>query len=739
MFEWLFNYPRELFEQGTLVFAPWFGGFPLLWGLVVGLVAVLLGSALFGRRVRDLTPSRRLLLGGLQLGFVALVLVLLARPLLEITSLTPGANSIAVLLDASESMGLPAEAGTGSRFEQASGAIEDTLLPALGGLGRVATFAFGSHAEQRELGGLAPDRPASRLLASLEEVLAGFRGAPLAAVVVLSDGADNDAAPPELSALASAGVPVHTVALGPTALPGEVEIADVSLPAEATPNTRVVAQVTVRHDGAGEAMLRVRDGARLLAAEPIRLAAGTTSVRQALSFDSGPGGIRELVFEIDAPATDGLEQNNRLERLLAVADRRRRILYLEGEPRWEYKFLRRALAGDDVLTLTSWLRTTERKTYRQDVADPDELAGGFPDSLAALYGYDVIVLGSLAATYLDDEAHGRLERFIADRGGSLLALAGREALADGGWDVKPLAQALPVRLERVAGGSYRPTRARVRLTRDGAGSPATQLLDAEGGDPWSTLPALGDYQRLGALKPAASSLLEVLLDGERQPLLVVQPYGLGTSAVLATATTWRWRMGTASTDERHTLFWRQLLRQLAESARQPRSLAVEVGGDRIDIRLTERDETFLPRADVRASARVTGPTGDSRTLPLTAGGSEGVFGARLEPGVAGVYRIDVGVDDAAETMTRFVRLGGVNPEFRQPVRNGVLLARIAAATGGRAWALDEVAQIAPALRFAAAGVTQRERLPLWNMPAAFLLALLLKAAEWLLRRRWGRI
>ena len=100
-------------------------------------------------------------------------------------------------------------------------------------------------------------------------------------------------------------------------------------------------------------------------------------MRAEIAFDSGATGIRELTFELAPPAGDNLAENNQIDRLLTVSTRQRRILYLEGEPRWEYKFIRRALARDDVLDLVSWLRTTDRKTYRQGVADEDELHAGF--------------------------------------------------------------------------------------------------------------------------------------------------------------------------------------------------------------------------------------------------------------------------------------------------------------------------------------------------------------------------
>lgn len=740
MFEVLFKYPQEVFERGELVFAPLFGG--LRTGMVIAslllLAAVLVISTFLLGRMDGLGAGRKLLLAGLQATFAAGVLVLLAQPALELATIAPGANSVAVLVDVSESMGFEAGGDRGSRLDAARAAIDQTLLPSVAAVGEVATFVFGRHARRHALTELAADAPDTHLVASLEDVVSSFRGAPLAAVVLVSDGADNGPRH-DLTALQAAGVPVHSVGVGPSELAGEALIGDVSLPADAPPASRVVADVEIRHSTGGPAAVKVFDGSRLVAVGEIELRPETPVQRLPVAFDSGPGGIRELTFVIEPPAGDHLGDNNRVQRLLAVNERQRRVLYLEGEPRWEYKFIRRAVGGDDVLRLTSWLRTTDRKSYRQDVRDAEELSHGFPASKAELYRYDVLVLGSLSATYLTEQQHQWLEAFVGERGGSLLALGGRDALGDGGWDVVPLAQALPVKLLRGNAPGYGSVEGAVRLTPEGARSPVVQLVDVEGGDPWASLPPLGDHQRLGALKPAATVLLEIAIDDQTRPLLVTQPYGLGSAAVLATASTWRWQMRTPADDERHTLFWRQLLRQLGESARQPRELRFAVQDDEILVRLEERNDVFEPRRDVRAHATVTGPGADAERVDLAATEQPGALLGRYRPSGAGVYRVDVQVEGDPSAVTRFIRLGGERTEHFQPTRNEALLRRIADSTGGRYWSLDQIGGIAETLTFASAGVKRIERFPLWDVPAAFLLLLALKSGEWLLRRRWGRI
>ena len=427
LFEKLFSYPLEAFATGTFLFANVFQ--PLWWLTGAGVVVVIITiSVMAGVRTKSLVWWRRLTIAGLQIAVALGVIALLAGPVLQTTTLQHGANNIAVLIDTSGSMSFPNANDEQTRLNAALELLELQLIPALSGLAEMALFTFDNSAVRRTMqhGDSVTDAfsieatdAETNLIASTASVLDSFKGAPLAAVIVLSDGADNgDNSTVDMAALAAHGVPVHTIGFGAHSLPGEVQLVDVQMAADAPPASRVSALLVIEHTTSGEAVIHVRDGGVLLAIQRVQLSAKTPTVRTEITFDSGGTGIRELSFELTPPPGDVLAENNQIHRLLTVNDRRRRFLYLEGEPRWEYKFIRRAVAGDEVLELVSWLRTTDRKTYRQGVSNEDELADGFPPDLESLYGYDVIILGSIAATSFTEEQHEWLESFVSHRGGS---------------------------------------------------------------------------------------------------------------------------------------------------------------------------------------------------------------------------------------------------------------------------------------------------------------------------------
>ena len=757
-FEWLFKYPRQAYAQGELAFAGDFGA--LWWGAAVVLLTL---GIVFGRRVARFTVLRRASVYVLQIAAIAVLLTIIAEPVLEVTRLAPGANTVAVLVDSSESMALPARsADDETRLAVAKRLVGDEIEAASGG-SRVALFHFDDALRQADtVANLQADGDRSRLLESLADLATHYDQGALAAVIVVTDGAHNGRRV-GWEALAETGIPVHSIGIGPADIPGDVELAELVLPSRASPHTQVAANLVIRHSSrdSREIRLRILDGESVLAAESITLDPSSTTVTTDIVFPSGSSGLKEVTVALEAPPGDPLPNNNVRSVLLDVDRERYRVLYLEGEPRWEFKFIRRATAEDDDIELVTWLRTTPRKTYRQGTSDPDALADGFPSSLEALYRYDMVIIGSLPATSLNDEQHDWLARFVAERGGGLLAIAGRHALDNGGWDVKPLAQALPVMVARPDGGSYGRRNYRVHPTDEGLRSVLTDIGGAgTREEAWATLPMLADYQFLGTPKPGATVILEasggveqrgadvVVRGSPAVPLLVTQPYGFGRTAVLATASTWRWRMRTPPEDTRHSLFWRHLIRHFAGAALPRRRLSLATDGDALGVRVALKNPRFEPLTDTAVSVQVTSPDGESFDVALPRIPGESAFGETIPTTKPGIYRVEMaGLAGPAplteggrpDALAALARVGEANLEQFGATLNEPLLRRVAEVTGGRYWQPDDLLGLADALAFSSAGIHERQQLPLWNAPFLFLLLVLLKCAEWSLRRYWGGI
>ncbi|HEX6994054.1 MAG TPA: hypothetical protein VF339_07880 [Gammaproteobacteria bacterium] len=751
MFELLFKYSPETFSRSEFVFAR---ELPMLWLALLAAVAVAIVAASIVRMRQDLSWPKAATIGALQAALLIAVLFLLWRPALVTQTLRPQENSVAVLLDTSASMSYGE--GDRSRLQQAVAVLGNDTLPALSADFTVDLFAFDSRlVELPSLNEVPAPGTQTRIGDALLSVLRSAQTGTLGAVVLVSDGGDNsnelDAA--RIAEIASHGVPVHTVGVGRERLPEDVELEDVVVPTRGLAGSTVSAEVSIRHAAAADVDLRVYDGDAIIASERIRLPSRPGVTTRTVDIDVGEPGIRDLRFTLSAlPGERNLINNTQL-RPMEVPRERRHVLYVEGEPRWEYKFIRRALDENPSVRLASLLKTTANKFYRQGVESADELAEGFPTDEETLFGYDALMIGSFEAAALTPAQHQMIADFVSRRGGGLLMLGGRRGLADGGWGLTVLADVLPVKLPVPDSATFIRYQAKVLLTEDGKRSLLTRLErdDEANVASWAEMPEIIDFQYVGEPKPGAITLLEAELPGGREPLLVHQHYGLGNAYVLATGGTWRWQMGLPHEDQRHETFWRQLLQTLSAAAPRPVTLTTDrafYGDDsRISLRAEVRDKKYQPARDATVTVTVDGGAGTSDEIELEpVPGEPGVYAAVYDAAEPGIYRFTAtatataaeGDETLGTAQVAVRRADGVAEHFHVE-QNRALLERIANATGGTYFALADAAKIPEVVRFSEAGLVERQVLDLWNMPIVFVVLLLLKGTEWILRLLWGRL
>ncbi len=606
MFQFFFKYPRLVFSRGELVLL---SGWPR-W--LLGLLLVLTVGALAGlirARLPQAAPSVRNWRAGviclLQSSLAALLLILLWQPALVISQLEPQKNVIAVVIDDSRSMATTEDGST--RLQRAVKVLEGGVLTDLQKQFQTRVYTLDSKAKRlSSLDGLQADMPMTHISAGLKQLVEETSDVPVGAVVLLSDGSDNSGGVDRetITALRSRRIPVHTVGFGRVAMAQDVEIDEASVAPRALADSRLAATVRFHQHGYSgrKAMLRVHDGATVLASRAITLGADGAIQTEDVMFNAGKAGAKALRFSIDPLPGEENSSNNTVTRLVNVESGRRRILYVEGEPRWEYKFIRRAETDDSIIQLVSMLRTTENKIYRQGIDDPKELAQGFPSSTDELFAYQGLIIGSVEADYFTPAQRDLIEQFVDRRGGGLLLLGGRLALADGGWSASGLADLLPVSLPGRKGTFHRDA-ATVTLTPAGADSVICRLIEdpARNQARWKKLPYLKDYQDPGTPKPGAAVLVEMNGGGRKSPLLVTQNFGRGRTAILATGGTWHWQMGLPSEDHTHGAFWQQLLRWLVADtpgrvvAAVSKPMLFDEGHVKISAEV--RDKDYLPASD----------------------------------------------------------------------------------------------------------------------------------------------
>ena len=742
----------------------------------------------YRRRTRPLSRGWLSYFIGIRSLLLALLLFCLLRPSVTVPQLTPQETYLGVLFDSSLSMSIADESAGGlqrsgrPRTDAVQEAFFDSgLMARLGRDFQLRAFRFDSATRRLSYRAAGAGDPASTielsdtggtassLAQALDHVRRQLSGLPLSGVVLVTDGADNSGLDPVAAArrLAELQVPVYSVGVGTEEIPRDIAVTDVDAARALHDPARFTLQARLQQRGySGQRVeVSVKDAAgAAVATEWITLDEDGTPRSYDLEIDrqqADPPAVYELSVAVQPDEI--IPENNRYRFLIDGGDEPTfDILYVEGHPRNEYKFIRRAVAGDGSLRVASYLQTGPGKYYRQGIESPGELAAGFPRDRESLYAYEALILGDIEAGFFSPQQLQMIEGFVAERGGGLL-LSG---MVDEGFIGTPLADILPLTLVpeqllpgHLRGGIRRGDHATgalfsPRLTGAGEFSPLLRLAadDRANLARWRQLPPLQGVFVSGRVKPGAAVLLQhpsLQYRGQPLPVLSSQRYGSGRSMALSTGSTWRWQMMMPSEDRSHELLWRQLLHWLASPA--PQRLSVEFdrefyhAGDTVNVTARVLDREYRPDNDATLWLQTTDPLDRVRDAPMEWDLTEdGVYRSSLRAAQEGVYSLLVEVASAAgesaaearERRAAFV----VTPSLREFSGAGLdrgLLGRIAEAGGGAYFDLADAAALPAALAFTPGPYSRQVEYDLWDEPWLLVLLVTLLCVDWLSRRLKG--
>lgn len=763
VFTFLFKYRPLLFEEGRLVLLP---PLPAVVLAVLALAAVALIAWTYRRPMAKAQPRDRIALAALRTASFLVLFFCLLRPALVVSRVVPQQNYLGILIDDSRSMRIADDGGVerSALVADAFGAQQAAVLSALAARFQLRFFRFSEQVERLEdVASLAYDGGRTNIAPALDRVREELGALPLSGIVLVTDGADagadmmNSGASPLAASLLNmraADVPVYTVGVGREAYDADIELSRVAVPREALKGTSLVVDLMVSQTGYSgrDVMVLVEDGGRIIGSQEVRLprAGEPTPVR--VNFAVENAGARRITFRVPVQDGERVTENNRQDALIHVRDGREKILYFEGEPRYEVGFMRRAVAPDSNLQVVTLQRTADGKYMRLSVDSAGELFSGFPATREELFTYRALILGSIEASHFSHEQLRMISDFVSERGGSLLMLGGRHAFAEGGYAGTPVAEALPVTLDaRFARDTTYFDTLSVRVTQAGAAQPALRIAesDLDSRERWRTLPGPTTYNRVGELKPGAVALLtgSGRRSGVEQPVLAYQRFGRGRTFALPLQDIWIWQMhvDVPLEDQSHQLFWRQLLRWLVSGV--PESIVPAVAwdhvapGDAVRITADVSDDRFAKVNDGRVTAQVTSPDGMETNVPMDwMLGRDGEYHATFTAPQEGLYTINVSAERGDRTVAGqpvYVFAGDRQDEYFASQMRAPLLRRIADETGGRFYTASNLGSLAEDIAYTGRGATVQEEHELWDMPAIFLLLITLLGAEWAYRRARG--
>ncbi len=726
----------------------------------------------------------------------------LIEPLFSGTRPRPKSNLFLILADNSRSLQVHDRGQSKTRGQQ----LQRLLTGKSGWLTRleqdfdVRNYAFDSRLEPlRDFQQLKFDGDASALAGSLTSLTDRYDGRPVAGVLLLSDGNATDI---DHEVRWQGLPPVYPVAFG-----SDTDLADVSLARLSVSQTNFeAAPVTItaeveRRGLAGKAVsLQVLDeSGKVVERRTAKSIAGGKPLVERFELRPEQAGVSfytvVAAIEGEEPLADKPEKSKEAtlinNRRLALVDRGGgpyRVLYVCGRPNWEFKFLHRGIDEDDDLNLVGLVRIAKKEpkfTFRgrrgertnplyrgfgnQDdeqaeqydepvlirlfppsgPREDDELKGGFPKSAEELFRYHALILDDVESGFFTHDQMSLVQQFVSQRGGGFLMLGGRNSFANGGYQRTPVAELLPIYVDRgeplAASEGYR-----LLLTREGWLQPWVRLRSTEDDERQrlADLPAFKTVSYAAAIKPGAAVLASVQsAEAGNLPALVVQQFGRGRSAALTVGDLWRWNLhrkeGTESDLEKA---WRQTVRWLVADV--PQRVEVETDRRRGDallathITVRVRDELFEPLDNASVSVRVQTPEG--REIELTAepsARSAGSYETTFASRTPGAYRATAiaKAEDAIEVGQREFgwTIEPAADELRTLKPNRELLAQIAQSTGGEVVSPDGLDAFVASLPNRKVPVTESWTYPLWHQWPVFLFAVACLIGEWTLRRVKG--
>lgn len=639
----------------------------------------------------------------------------------------------------------------------------------------VAGAGAGVSASSRPAGGwfsapFSASGPATDIGRAVRQAVEAQGGAPIAGVVVLSDGRFNHGEPAEVVARYARGrkIPIVAVGVGDPSPPRNVTVAAI----EAPPN------VFVKDPFKLTAHLRAAglDGARL-EVELLESASGATTrpaVVETRQVVVGPGGkldpvaferrleeARETRLAVRVAPQEGetLTDDNQQETVVRALENKMRVLLVSGGPSWEYQYVTRLLERDATFNLSVWLQSADEEAVR----DGTTVIEHFPRTPQELFQYDCVILLDPQPGDIDPAWTAQMEQLVGNSGGGLLYVAGRINAPRFAHDAgaRSLLDLLPVVVDANESdlvlnelGHFQTTAWPFVVPQAAMNSPVLAMSDlpAETAQTWSALPGVYWHYPVRREKPVATVLLRHSNPRMRNSfgghvLLATQFFGAGRTGFMAFDTTWRWRR---YGDRYFDRFWVQLLRHLVEGkllSGQQRGL-IQFERDQysvgeavvVEARLLDASHLPLAQDEVHATVSVGGAAGGSVTLKPQAN-RPGWYRGQFVPSALGPHGVQIELPGGSGTppaaIRAEVRVGRPELEFQRPELDRESLQLLATqSAGGKYLDIDELEQM-PSLipsRTTSLILTGQPTL-LWDRWWTLAVLVILLGAEWLLRKR----
>jgi hypothetical protein len=488
----------------------------------------------------------------------------------------------------------------------------------------------------------------------------------LRAVVLITDGDHNLGKEPikepltPATALAQRGVPIFSVGVGSETYLPDIELLSILAPTYALINERVSAVVTLQNHLPREVKttINISGPGGATGSKNVTLPA-MAQVQEMVVFTPPAEGAGDFKVSVPVEREEVFPNNNERTFPLAVRKETLKVLVVDSQPRWEFRYLRNALMRDPGVQVNTVL-------YHPQIGmgEGSGYLAEFPSKKEDLQSYDVVFLGDvgLGDGMLKKEQTELLRGLIEQQASGLVFLPGplgrQKSLAD-----SPLGDLIPVETDYAKGTGFASgAEARLELTFRGRDHWLTMLATDPNANQavWRGLPGFYWYAPVVKARPGAEVLAvhEVARNNfGRYPLLVTRAAGNGKVLFMGTDSAWRWRKGVE--DTYHYRFWGQVVRWMSHQ----RHLAQDEGirffytpeqpkrGDKVRLNATVLDKLGVPVSSGKVVVTLKSPSGASETVELASENNEwGVHSGTFVPREGGKWEVEVACESAGRRM-----------------------------------------------------------------------------------------
>ena len=781
---------------------------PLLY-LVYLVIACLLIFFYYRPRLTGLRRWTRAFLVALRLTIAALVFLLLLDPCITGFQVANSGHYVALLYDDSKSMQVVGRDGASRAdvlkdvYSKKQEDFEDRLRKKY----QVIKYGFGTDAERiHTFDGMLFSETKTDIPRAIEQAMQDLQGLDVDGVVVFSDGVQQTSDPrPQLENSWDPPVPVFTVGTHTGSEWRDVAVGNLSVQHASFDKTPVVLTADVEVSGFDEAGIAVEilRGKRVVASQILSTAEGTSTHEVRLEFTPSAKGWLEYEIRVRladfgnttdtqelsslSSRTESVVQNNSKSFLIDNREKEYRILYFSGRPNWEHKFIRRALQGDRELRMTSLILVSDAERefvfrgrrssmnnplfdgFSEDEVDhcydeqvflrlgvtESELVRGYPADADELFPFHLVIWGDAGTDSLTVPQLELTRRFVETRGGTLLVQGGPSAFADRAGNRAIIQSLFPVIVQDNSEGresDWVDEFFHVEPSIDGrlSGAFSVDTAKENDSDVWAELPDLFGYNDFSLTRPGATTWARVRPPSRKSGdhgFFIVQRYGSGRCAMVATSDTWQLQMRADGDNPVHQQMWRQIVRSMVRDVPEPCTVhsvkdMYEAGTD-VDFNALIRDSQFTAREGLMTSMKVNAPGHTETYLPVDESIQEtGLYTGRFVPEEDGMHVLSVSaVDPKGEVVGAVEQAFLVEPdlsEFQNAHYDSSFLETLANLSGGRHFELEQIGDIPDSIPWVNQPTESRVTYHLWHFPPFLFFLATLMSVEWYLRRRRGQ-